>query len=95
MKSPTLTATSSLLLSLLTMTLALQLVSAQDCRQLDDRFCGFAATSRYRTFDGSCNNVGDSSRSRNSIFTERDRAQWGMAGVCHRFRLLDPDFADY
>ena len=87
---------------------------SQDCRAMDDRFCVYAATSRYRTIDGSCNNLGSGKRPApaspghsdvnrspaaaaglSSIHLDRERVKWGMAGACHRYRLLEPDFADF
>jgi len=61
-------------------------VLSQDCRTDLPLDCSKEATSRYRTFDGTCNNIGRDG--------DGSKPFWGKAVACFE-RLVPPEFGDY
>ena len=60
-------------------------IKSQDCRTSSPLDCSNPAKSRYRTFDGSCNNLG--------IDGDEEKPKWGKAVNCY-YRVMDPEFGD-
>lgn len=70
--SSSITVTVSLVLALL-----IRPRACQDCEMKPNNYCGDSVNSKYRTADGSCNNVkGD----------DPDKAKWGQVSTCKFFR---------
>jgi len=61
-------------------------VLSQDCRTDLPLDCSKEVTSRYRTFDGTCNNIGRDG--------DESKPFWGKAVACFE-RLVPPEFGDY